>query len=197
MVPAHFQVTASCIDLIHRRAPVLLVLPSWAQGRARLMPCCVQAGVSLQMHTSASGGHADRLAAGRHAALTQLPRAPCNISSPEVLVCATRQSQHALCDDLAGSAQVPGLESPTSSGASLTSAEARPAQTSAGLPFQSANMTFKHIWYSVDPPGVSIYGTGSAVLTAMCRDHVSCPMPGCVAARPPLPDCSTSNSNPC
>lgn len=35
-------------------------------------------------------------------------------------------------------------------------------QTSAGLPFQPANMTFKHIWYSVDPPGVSIHGVGSA-----------------------------------
>ena len=70
--------------------------------------------------------------------------------------------QHARCDDLAGAGQVPGLESPTSSGASLTSVGAQPVQTSAGLPFQPANMTFKHIWYSVDPPGVSVDGHGSA-----------------------------------
>lgn len=57
---------------------------------------------------------------------------------------------------------MPGLQSPTSSGASITSVGAQPVQTSAGLPFQPANMTFKHIWYSVDPPGVSIHGVGSA-----------------------------------
>ena len=57
----------------------------------------------------------------------------------------------------------------------MTSAGAQPVQTSAGLPFQPANMTFKHIWYSVDPPGVSIH-TASVVLTAIRCDHISCPI---------------------
>ena len=89
MLPAHFQVFASyAVDLMQRRAPVLLVPPPQAQSRARLMPCCVQAKILLEIQTSVSGGRAGHLTAGRHAVqdLTKLPWGPCNTNSPKVLV---------------------------------------------------------------------------------------------------------------